>query len=234
MLLSTSKQIIGGDANDFNVILTSDASVTTNKTMRIFSNATNMYIDCGTGYLTGAAPLIFRTCAGIERMRMNDSGLVMNATCIYGRNDQYDFTTLPSGALTQPIGFVDEYLETAVTFSDGVAFNYTTVLPTLNNGVWQVNGTLSVSKGTGTYATNSFIRVFFTTATGVSFYPSVNNGSRIDIASTTIVDPINVPFVSTLIVKSGTAVAPNIQGQIRMGTLGSATKALSVVFVKIA
>ena len=233
LILETTKQTIGGNGTDFNVVLTGDGNSTTGKTMRILSSSTNMYIDCGTGYTTGSAPLLFRTGAGVERMRMNDYGLIMNNTCIYGRNDGYNFTILPSGALTQPIGFVVEYNESAVTFTDGGAFTYTTVLPALSSGVWQVNGNLSLFKGTATYDTNSFIRVFLITAAGVLFYPSVNNGSRIEVSSTSIVDHINVPLTSTLVV-TGASVKPGIQGQIQVGTLGTATKALNVVFVKIA
>jgi hypothetical protein len=236
MSLTTAKQIIGGDGTDFQLILTGNATTTTNKTMRIFSTAENQYIDCGTEYAKGTAPLLFRTGAGVERMRMNDFGLVMNATCFYGRNDGHNFTGLPTGALTQPIGFVVEYNEPAGTFGSGTSFSYTS-LPLLNNGVWQVNGTLNLTKGNATYDTNSFIRVNFTTATGVSFYPSVNNGSRIEISSTSIVDQINVLLTSTLIINNGnngTSVRPTIQGQIKVAAVGSATKALNVVFVKIA
>lgn len=235
MLLQTTKQTIGGDGTDFNVVLTGNATVLTNKTMRLFSSGTNQYIDCGTGYTTGSTPLVFRNGAGtIARAVINDLGIDMTScpTCIYGRNDNYDFTLQPAGATTYQVGYTAQYNETAVTFTSGTAFNYTTVLPQLTNGVWQVNGTLTVNLGTGSFAGSPYIKIAMVAATGSSFYPSVGNGARI-LMPATAATPAIIPFTSTVIVKSASAVRAAIQGQIVM-TVGTATKSLNVVFVKIA
>jgi hypothetical protein len=188
----------------------------------------------------GAFQFLCNNTSGTEIMPLQvnstdvlvNGSLVVNNACMYGRDDQFNFTSIPSGAPNQPIGFTTQYSETAVTFTSGTVFNYTTVLPLLDNGVWLVSGTLTLNQGSGSYSGSPYVYIRMVTATGMDFYPTTGNGNRV-ILPTSSATPVVAPFVSTLIVKSATQVRPAIQGQIVM-TVGTATKALNVAFTKIA
>lgn len=188
----------------------------------------------------GAFQFLCNNTSGTEIMPLQinstdvqvNASLTVNNACMYGRDDQFAFTSVPSGAPTQPIGYTVQYSETAVTFTSGTVFNYTTVLPLLDNGVWLVNGTLTLNQGTGSYSGSPYLYIRLVTATGSDFYPTTGNGNRV-ILPTSSATPVVAPFVSTLIVKSATQVRAAIQGQIVM-TVGTATKALNVAFTKIA
>ena len=179
----------------------------------------------GTATITGTANLNGTTNLG-------GNGLIMNNSCMYGRDDQFNFTSIPAGAPNQPIGFTTTYSETAVTFTSGTVFNYGIVLPALDNGVWLVNGTLTLNQGSGSYSGSPYLYIRLVTATGMDFYPTTGNGNRV-ILPTSTATPVIAPFVSTVIVKSSTQVRCAIQGQIVM-SVGTATKALNVAFTKIA
>jgi hypothetical protein len=235
LMLQTTKQTVGGDGTDFNVVFTGDGSNLSTKTMRFCCNNSFMFLDCGTAYTGGSTPLVFRNgAATVVRVVVNDYGLDFTNTTgmIYGRNDSYDYTVQPTGAPSYPVGYTATYLETAATFTSGTAFNYTTVLPQLLNGVWLVQGTLTVNLGSGTWAGAPYIKIGMVTATGSSFYPATNSGAKIAMPSTAAT-PVIIPFTSTVIVKAISAVRAAIQGTIVM-TVGSATKQLDVAFTKLA
>jgi hypothetical protein len=161
------------------------------------------------------------------------TGLFMDKGCMYGRNDQFAFLTVPVGAPTQPIGFTTTYYETAVAFTNNTQFTYTTVLPLLDNGVWMVQPYLRLIRGTGTFNTASQIRLSVLNSGSTNYYPEPCQ-TNLPIPNGATVTDLEICMPYTFIVKSAVQERTSIAGFIRVNALGTATKALRVSFTKIA
>ena len=113
-----------------NFLISPDATGT-QQVMRLTTQSGKTYIQAGATNTAGSsADIVFSSIeSGTPWATMNNAGLRMGATCIYGRDDQFAFLTTPAGGLNQPIGFTIGYNETATTFTNNTSFNYTTVLP---------------------------------------------------------------------------------------------------------
>jgi hypothetical protein len=161
------------------------------------------------------------------------TGLFMDNGCMYGRDDQFAFLTVPVGAPKQPIGFTTTYYETAVAFTNNTQFTYTTVLPLLDNGVWMVQPYLRLIRGTGTFNAASLIRLSVLNSGSTNYYPEpCQTFHPIPNGATATDVQITMPY--TFIVKSAVQERTSIAGIINMAALGTATKALRVSFTKIA
>lgn len=231
----TTQTVIGGDGTDFNHLFMSDGTPasTTAKVVRIASSTASgfSFIDSGIGQYTGTYPLAFRSGGGTEWLRFNDTGIKMNNTCMYGRNDGFAFATIPTGATTQPIGY-SFTTSTVVTVS---ATTNTTVTANLNAGVWLLHVTWQLTRGSGTFTTSSFLASSMVSGTGYNFVPNQNNASfRFPIPPTTVASTMNANFTSTIVV-TGTAgnVNPVINTAVSM-TIGTATSTLYIGYTKIA
>ena len=231
----TNQTVIGGNGTDFNHYFMSDGTPasTTAKIIRIASSTANgfNFIDSGIGRESGTYPLLFRAGNGLEWLRITDAGLAMSARCMYGRNDGFAFSTIPSGASTQPIGY-SFTTSTAVTVT---ATTNTTVTANLNAGVWIICINWQLIRGSGTFTTASFIASSLISGTGYSFFPNFSNaGFRYPIASTATLSTINANFSSTMVVTgTGANVNPVINTQVSM-TIGTATSTLYIGYTKVA
>ncbi len=231
----TTRTVIGGDGTDFNHYFMSDGDPfsTTAKTVRIASSTFNgfNFIDSGIGKDTGTYPLLFRSGAATEWLRMSDAGLAMSARCMYGRNDGFAFSTIPTGGLTQPIGFT----KTTSTVVTVAATNNTTVTANLNAGVWLLHVTWQLTRGSGTFTTASFLASSMVSGTGYNFVPNQSNASfRFPIASTATASTINANFSTTIVVTgTGGNVNPVINTAVSM-SIGTATSKLYVGYTKVA
>lgn len=204
-------------------------------TMRLGATATQTFIQAGATTTSGSfADIIFSSMfAGAFWATMNRAGLTMNGTCIYGRDDQFAFLTIPAGGLNQPIGFTSQYIEPAVTFTNNTSFNYTTVLPMLDNGVWQVTAYLRLIRGSGTFNAASQIRLSVNNSGTTNYYPEPCQTSHA-IPNGSTVGSHQICMSYTFIVKSTVQERTGIQGFINMNVLGTATKQLMISFTKIA
>lgn len=233
--LSTTNVCIGGNGTDYALVLSADGNrvSTTAKIMRLFSNTTNAYIDTGIGYETGTVPLLFRSGVGLERFRTNDTGILMANTNIFGRNDGDAFTTIPSGAGTQPIGFS---INVNVVITSAVVTNTTLTTVLLDAGVWIMNVCYGVNKGTGTINTGSYIACYLNTGTGYTGYPSsAVAGDLIPISSTFTGIVYRANCSRTIVVSTvGRTVSPIIYTQMVMATYGNSNGTLLCGFTKIA
>lgn len=159
--------------------------------------------------------------------------LTMNNNNIFGRTDGFGYTAAASNGL-YPIGTVLEYKEPATSFTTGVDFQYSTVLPQLTIGVWIVSGNLMLNKVSGTFLSNSYIRIEITNGiTGIQQYPTTSQGGAyIPIFGNYSGSTVQA-IVSGTIVCTVNNTRPGMNGTIVM-TTGSSTKLLQVCFTKIA
>lgn len=202
--------------------------------MRLVATATQTFIQAGLPSTSGsAADIIFSSMyAASFWATMNAAGLTMNGSCMYGRDDQFAFLTIPAGGLNQPIGFTLEYIETAVTFTNNTQFVYTN-LPLLDNGVWTVSVFLTLTRGTGTFDNNSTMRLSVVNSGTTNYYPD-SCTSQMPLPSGHTVTTYTICMTYTYIVKSTVQERTSPAGIITMAALGTATKRLRAVLTKIA
>ena len=216
-----------------NFLISPDATGT-QQVMRLTTLSGKTYIQAGANNTAGSsADIVFSSIEnGTPWATMNNLGLKMGATCMYGRDDQFDFISLPAGAPNQPIGFTLEYNETPVTFTNNTQFVYTN-LPLLDNGVWTVSVFLVLTRGTGTFDNNSTMRVSVINSGTTNFYPD-SCTSQTALPAGHLVTTYSICMTYTYIVKSTVQERTAPAGIINMLTLGTATKRLRAVLTKIA
>ena len=216
-----------------NFLISPDATGT-QQVMRLTTLSGKTYIQAGATNTAGSsADIVFSSVySATPWATMNSVGLTMGATCMYGRDDQFNFISLPAGAPNQPIGFTLEYMETPVIFTNNTQFVYTN-LPLLDNGVWTVSVFLTLTRGTGTFNNDSTMRLSVVNSGTTNYYPD-SCTSQMPLPAGHTVTTYTICMTYTFIVKSTVQERTGPAGIINMAALGTATKRLKAVLTKIA
>ena len=224
---------ISGDGTGYNFYLSQNSALSGLQLLFVGEAGIN-YIESALNNTTGsAAPIVFCSrLVGEVFARIDTTGVSVPTKNFFGRNDGNAFTAIPSGATTQPIGFCINY-NLSITPAAATQTTLTAVL--LDAGVWIVNGSWQLNRGTGTFSTTSIMFATVFTGTGYTAYPSSTAaGFKSPIPSTAIGTTYNANFSSTIVVSTaGRTVSPVINTGVVM-TLGTATSLLLMGFTKIA
>ena len=224
---------ISGNGTSYNFFLSANDAFTGQQVLFIGESGINYIQSAPSNTVGSSAPLRFTSRNATDTFAQIDStGVSVPTKNFYGRNDAFGFTTIPSGASTQPIGF-----STQVTFVITVAATGN-VTPTINldAGVWVITGTWQIIRGSGTFNTGSYMAITTIAGTGYTFYPTFGNaGFRFPIASTATLSTINANFSNTIVVTTtGRTVSPQFHYEVGLATIGTAVSTLYVGYTKVA
>ena len=151
---------------------------------------------------------------------------------MYGRTDGTSFYdpktafTLP----TNPIGAVIEWTSASIGLVSGVNTTITGA-PTLDKGVWQVSGAITVSRGTGTYTTGNGLYLTYDSAVNGSQY-NTSMGMRYHIPAGAGTLNVVYPSNTLVVTVSGGYIRPRYN--VTVTTVGTMTVSVAFVFTKIA
>ena len=176
-------------------------------------------------------------CKLIECTSINNTGNLItngieNSDWLYGREDGEDFYD-PKTAFslsTSPIGSIIEWNSTDTTIVDATS-TIISGAPTLDKGVWLCNGSVVVTKGSGSYITDNFIYLSYDTAVNGTAY-NLNQGMRYHIHTGSNTQNCVYPSITLNATSSGAYIRPKYF--IDVSSVGTMTISAKFVFTKIA
>ena len=203
-------------------------STSNNTSLRLASDTgskTN-YIQSGSSQNTAVMDdLIFSSCYnGKSYVVLNGDGIQLqgsNGSCLYGRQDGFNFNSSNTRTGLYPVGYTWEFLGDLSQPVSNSNISGVIVSPTLLQGVWSITGYLVLNKGNGTYNTSSFVSVMYDNCTGCRIYPS-SSGLRFPLASTNTTAQLVIPLGTINIVVTNNFVYQTMSPLIFM-TVGSST-----------
>ena len=176
-------------------------------------------------------------CKLIECTSINNTGNLItngieNSDWMFGRDDGEDFYD-PKTAFslsTSPIGCIIEWNSTDTTIVDATS-TIISGAPTLDKGVWLCNGSVVVTKGSGSYITDNFIYLSYDTAVNGTAY-NLNQGMRYHIHTGSNTQNCVYPSITLNATSSGAYIRPKYF--IDVSSVGTMTISAKFVFTKIA
>ena len=176
-------------------------------------------------------------CKLIECTSINNTGNLItngieNSDWLYGREDGEDFYD-PKTAFslsTSPIGSIIEWNSTDSTIVDATS-TIISGAPILDKGVWLCNGSVVVTKGSGSYITDNFIYLSYDTAVNGTAY-NLNQGMRYHIHTGSNTQNCVYPSITLNATSSGAYIRPKYF--IDVSSVGTMTISAKFVFTKIA
>ena len=221
-------QYISG-VKTFGIISTSSDSTGTKPTLNLLADTSNTYIQGGLTSATSNGTIIFSGINGgaTPYCTMNNKGIFLPSTCMYGRNDGFTFSIPDMATGLYPIGFTFVYGIQMQTFTSGVYT--TTICNTLSNGVWMISAYHQITLGTGSYPVNAYTQVIL----------SINSGSgSLQTWPLTVAIPANaVGYLQFPLSNAICVVTAPVTLQFSQYTnmiVGTATRGVGLIYTKIA